>query len=392
MSTEPVRASAGWLNLREPADAAARSVELVDLLRPHLSGGRDLVVHDLGSGSGSMARWLAPRLPGQQHWILHDRDVELLALVPADPPAVPVGAGPLTFETRGRDITRLAPEELSGASLITASALLDMLTAEEMDRLVASCASAGCPVLITLSVVGRVELDPADPLDDAVQAAFNAAPATRPRRRPAARPRRTRLRGVCVRRPRAGRGRAPQPLAARQGPSRASLGLVRRLARRCPRAAARSARSRGFLPAEPTRGGDFRTSRGHRPPPGSARHTDGLTRTDQGHHPNGPGHGPNGPLQMGGLGTMVLRPSGLLGPRTRDRPRTMSQLLRRPSQYLPSSPRGQRDRPSRSHQSIRCSGQAPSRSRSPLFRTTPLGNPCIHSLESGAAAGLLSRG
>ena len=61
---------------------------------------------------------------------------------------------------------------------------------------------------------------------------------------------------------------------------------------------------------------------------------------------------------MGGLGTMVLRPSGLLGLRTRDRPRTMSQLLRRPSQYLPSSPRGQRDRPSRSHQSIRCSGQA----------------------------------
>ena len=28
----------------------------------------------------------------------------------------------------------------------------------------------------------------------------------------------------------------------------------------------------------------------------------------------------------------------------------------------------------------------------PLFRTTPLGNPCIHSLESGAAAGSLSRG
>ena len=174
MSTEPVRASAGWLTLREPADAAARSVELVESLRPHLSGGRDLVVHDLGSGSGSMARWLAPRLPGQQHWILYDRDVELLALVPADPPAVPVGAGPLTFETRRRDITRLAPEELAGAGLITASALLDMLTAEEMDRLVASCARAGCPVLVTLSVVGRVELDPADPLDDAVQAAFNA--------------------------------------------------------------------------------------------------------------------------------------------------------------------------------------------------------------------------
>jgi hypothetical protein len=121
-----------------------------------------------------MARWLAPQLPGAQHWVLYDRDAELLALAPADPPTVPAGAGSCTLETRRRDITRLDPEELSGASLVTASALLDMLTAEELDRLVASCAGAGCPVLATLSVVGRVELEPADPLDEVVQTAFNA--------------------------------------------------------------------------------------------------------------------------------------------------------------------------------------------------------------------------
>lgn len=172
MATEPVRASAGWLSMREPADAAARSHELVDSVLPHLSGGR-LVVHDLGSGTGSMARWLAPRLPGPQHWVLYDRDVELLARVPANPPVVASEAGPLTLETRRRDITRLAPEDLTGADLVTASALLDMLTGRELDRLVASCAGAGCPVLVTLSVVGRVELDPADPLDAAVEAAFN---------------------------------------------------------------------------------------------------------------------------------------------------------------------------------------------------------------------------
>ena len=49
-----------------------------------------------------------------------------------------------------------------------------MLTADELDRLVAACAGAGCPVLLTLSVVGRVELTPADPLDARVAAAFNA--------------------------------------------------------------------------------------------------------------------------------------------------------------------------------------------------------------------------
>jgi hypothetical protein len=174
MTTEPVRASASWLTLREPADAAARSGELVESLLSHLLGGRDLVVHDLGSGSGSMARWLAPQLPGAQHWVLYDRDLELLAMAPADPPTVPAGSGPVSLETRRRDITRLDPEELSGAGLVTASALLDMLTAEELDRLVASCAGAGCPVLVTLSVVGRVELEPADPLDEVVQRAFNA--------------------------------------------------------------------------------------------------------------------------------------------------------------------------------------------------------------------------
>ena len=36
------------------------------------------------------------------------------------------------------------------------------------------CAAVGCPVLLTLSVVGRVELAPADPLDGCVAAAFDA--------------------------------------------------------------------------------------------------------------------------------------------------------------------------------------------------------------------------
>ena len=49
-----------------------------------------------------------------------------------------------------------------------------MLTADELDGLVDACAGAGCPALLTLSVVGRVELDPADPLDARVAAAFDA--------------------------------------------------------------------------------------------------------------------------------------------------------------------------------------------------------------------------
>ena len=164
MTAGPVRASAGWLALREPADAAARSSELVDELVSTRSVGA-LVIHDLGCGTGSMARWLAPRLPGPQRWVLHDRDAGLLD-------RVVLGVGQV--ETRHDDITRLDPAELADADLITASALLDMMTAEELERFVDVCAGAGCPVLVTLSVLGRVELTPSDPLDREVMAAFNA--------------------------------------------------------------------------------------------------------------------------------------------------------------------------------------------------------------------------
>ena len=73
------RVTPEWLALREPADAAARSVELVERLRARLVGSPELVIHDLGAGTGSMGRWLAPLLPGPQHWVLHDRDVDSAA-------------------------------------------------------------------------------------------------------------------------------------------------------------------------------------------------------------------------------------------------------------------------------------------------------------------------
>lgn len=173
MAPEPVRAGSGWLRLREPADADARSAELVDIVRERLPAG-PLEIHDLGAGTGSMARWLAPQLDGPQHWVLHDRDADLLEVASGLPVPHARDGAQVTLETRLGDITRLDTGELHGASLITASALLDMFTAEELERFVASCAGAGCPALATLSVAGRVELTPSDPLDEGLMAAFNA--------------------------------------------------------------------------------------------------------------------------------------------------------------------------------------------------------------------------
>ncbi|HEX7744761.1 MAG TPA: class I SAM-dependent methyltransferase [Micromonosporaceae bacterium] len=166
--------SAAWLRLREAADAAARASELVEPVRRHLAGTPRTLIHDLGSGTGSVGRWLAPRLPGPQHWIMYDRDADLLDRAGAEMVDAAADGEPVTVETRQWDITRLTADDLAGASLVTASALLDLLTAEELERVVAACAGAGCPTLLMISVTGAVQLTPADPLDAEIATAFTA--------------------------------------------------------------------------------------------------------------------------------------------------------------------------------------------------------------------------
>jgi len=159
-----------WLALREPADAAARAVELVDRLCGWLQERPDepIVVRDLGCGTGSMARWLAGRLPRRQHWLLHDRDPVLVERAMAQLPEA------ATAEPRIGDLTDLDAAQLTGTTLVTASALMDLLTAGEVERLAAACAAAGCAALIALSVTGSVLITPADPFDAAFASAFDA--------------------------------------------------------------------------------------------------------------------------------------------------------------------------------------------------------------------------
>ena len=158
-----------WLALREQADADARAAELLDPLRRALVDRNPLVIRDLGCGTGSMGRWLARRLDGPQHWVLHDRDRRLLDLAGAT-----MTGQDITVETREGDLTALHADDLVGTSLVTASALLDLLTSDEVNGLAMACAGAGCPALLTLSVAGLVELDPPDPLDAEFTEAFNA--------------------------------------------------------------------------------------------------------------------------------------------------------------------------------------------------------------------------
>jgi hypothetical protein len=173
VSVGAISVSSSWLALREAADAAARSAELVGELRRRVPAGSWLI-HDLACGSGAMGRWLAPLLPGPQRWVLHDRDADLLELAAVNVPGPAADGAEVALETRVSDITRLGPEDFAGATLVTASALLDLLTRDELTGLIHVCSEAGRPVLFALSVTGRVKLLPADPLDARVAAAFDA--------------------------------------------------------------------------------------------------------------------------------------------------------------------------------------------------------------------------
>ncbi|MET9478977.1 class I SAM-dependent methyltransferase [Streptomyces sp. NPDC006638] len=220
-TSEEPRYTPEWLELREGADAAARATESLAPLRRHLrqlakrsimgsaQGSAEgsaqhspqgpaqgsaqhltqgpvqhpaqgspqntpLLIRDLGCGTGSMGRWLAPRLDGPQHWILHDTDPALLDLAVAQMPAQAADGSPVTVATEQGDIAALTAADLAGTSLVTASALLDLLTRDEVDALATACAQAGCAALFALSVAGLVELAPPDPLDATIAASFDA--------------------------------------------------------------------------------------------------------------------------------------------------------------------------------------------------------------------------
>ena len=144
MTAEAIRVSSSWLDLREAADAAARARELVGQLRRRVPAGSWLI-HDLACGSGAMGRWLAPLLPGSQRWVLHDRDADLLALAAVDVPGPAADGAEVAVETRASDVTQLVPDDFAGATLVTASALLDLLTRDELTALIHACTgAAGC--------------------------------------------------------------------------------------------------------------------------------------------------------------------------------------------------------------------------------------------------------
>ena len=167
--SDVIPVSVEWLTLREDADGRARSRQLASMAARMFSP--PIIVHDLGSGTGSMLRWLAPALPGPQTWVLHDWNSALLDHA-AERALDSTGHG-AAVRTSLKDVAHLREDDLEGASLVTMSALLDVLTLEEAQAIVAACVGAGTPGLFTLTVTGEVRLVPVNPGDRMFESAFN---------------------------------------------------------------------------------------------------------------------------------------------------------------------------------------------------------------------------
>lgn len=160
----------GWLAEREAIDHRSRSAGVCTAAGRYLSKRCTPIatIVDLGAGRGSNLRYLAPRLPGPQHWRLLDHDAGLLDTIDARS----VGLAPAnTLETQAVDLGDDLTAAIDGADLVTASALLDLVSSAWVDALVACCATQGSALLIALSIDGHIVFDgPADPLDGLVRA------------------------------------------------------------------------------------------------------------------------------------------------------------------------------------------------------------------------------
>jgi hypothetical protein len=160
--------SADWLALRDPEDLRVRSTALVSMLAEHLKN-EPLRVLDLGAGTGANHRFLDRHLPGAR-WLLVDNDRELLARASTSLSSAD------RLETRVVDLATAldsAGDLFANRDLVTASALLDLVSEDWLLALARRCADAQTTVLFSLTYNGEMQSTPIDPEDEAVRELVN---------------------------------------------------------------------------------------------------------------------------------------------------------------------------------------------------------------------------
>jgi hypothetical protein len=158
--------SAHWLGLREPYDQAAVDRGLLDRLLTWAGRRECLDIVDLGAGTGSTMRRLSPLLGVSQRWTLVELDP---ALIGVGSRTLPAGAS-----YRRLDLAReLGEVARLPAGLITASALIDLVSAAWLEELAVLVRQTDCGLYVVLSYDGRIDWEPSHPLDRAVRNLVN---------------------------------------------------------------------------------------------------------------------------------------------------------------------------------------------------------------------------
>lgn len=157
---------ADWLSLREAADAAARSSALTDAAAAVLPSRRPLRIVDLGTGTGSNVRYLSPRLPTPQEWLVVDRDASVLEAL--------TRRLDMAVDIREANLGSLDADLFVSRDLVTASALLDLVSEPWLRELARRCRDVGAVALFALTYDGRSRCTPEEPEDDLVLTLLNA--------------------------------------------------------------------------------------------------------------------------------------------------------------------------------------------------------------------------
>lgn len=165
--------SIDWLDLREAVDHSARDVALLARAQKWLhqqAGAIQPTVVDLGAGTGSTLRAFAASGGSDSiNWRLVDQDAGLLV------EAANRHGRAQAVEILQLDLANTAALPLTGAQLITASALLDLVSAEFVDALLMALQQhQGIGLYSALNYDGTTLWTPAHPLDEQVLSAFNA--------------------------------------------------------------------------------------------------------------------------------------------------------------------------------------------------------------------------
>lgn len=180
-----IGAAQDWLEARVPFDDAARqqSLPLLDraaraLLNADPSGTSQLTIVDLGAGTGKSAAWfrdhLTPRLPGRSiQWLLADGHAPSLDIATQHVPEAD------TMVTRLSDLPQALddyfPEPPApGTLLLTCSAVLDVLTQDDVDAILTTLETHQGLGLFLLSITAGWHLTPPDSLDERLARAFAA--------------------------------------------------------------------------------------------------------------------------------------------------------------------------------------------------------------------------